>query len=118
MDQGESDIIADITEVKNILTSENMDIMTGVLSQTDIEIIASMASGALDRTRSEGAFKKDIATMIKRMKSKMAMTTDDKAKFTADKRGKNTDARALEWARSNPNDPRSAKILSRQGLSR
>lgn len=56
----EANAIADIKEIGNILTADNLDIMTGVLSETDINIIRSLAAGGLDRSRSDERFREDL----------------------------------------------------------
>ncbi len=57
---GEMTAIADIEEASNILTADNLDIMTGVLSETDIKIISNLASGGLNRVRGEVEFKRRV----------------------------------------------------------
>tara|TARA_R110000803_G_scaffold95745_1_gene163850 strand:- start:2000 stop:2740 length:741 start_codon:yes stop_codon:yes gene_type:complete len=56
----ESDAIADIKEVGDILTGDNLDIMSGVLSESDISIIRNLAAGGLIRTRSDKRFRADL----------------------------------------------------------
>lgn len=63
----EAQLIEDIKEAKNILTGENLDIMTGVLSESDIKIIASLASGGLSRLRSKERFRKDAKEIYKKL---------------------------------------------------
>jgi hypothetical protein len=43
----------DINQLKNILTAENLDLMSGVLSETDIKIIAGIAGGQLADTNTQ-----------------------------------------------------------------
>jgi len=57
----ETDLISDIEEVQNIMTSTSLDIMSGVLSETDIKIIADLAGGAFNRKRSEKRFRNDVS---------------------------------------------------------
>ncbi len=54
-----------INQLKSILTAENMDIMTGVLSESDIKIIAAIAGGGLDVGGSDKAFIKELERMEK-----------------------------------------------------
>jgi hypothetical protein len=61
---GEAELIADIEEVENILTAENLSLMSGVLSESDISILKSIAGGGLNRKRSEERFKSDVGKMI------------------------------------------------------
>lgn len=56
--------VADIEELANILTGENLDIMSGVLSETDIKIIRSIAGGGLDRRRSDTQFMKRVEDIL------------------------------------------------------
>jgi len=69
----ESEIIADIEEAGNILTADNLDIMSGVLSETDIRIIANLAGGALNRKRGEEAFIKDVTNLRAKMAGELGL---------------------------------------------
>ncbi|MDB4726143.1 hypothetical protein OAF54_01810 [bacterium] len=60
---GEAEAIADIEEASNILTTENLKLMSGVLSESDIKLLANLAGGALNRTRGEEAFKGDVTAL-------------------------------------------------------
>lgn len=60
----ESDAIADIEEVRNILTADNLDLMSGVLSETDIQLLANMSSGRLTRDRTEATFMEDAKGLL------------------------------------------------------
>jgi len=75
----ESELIADIEEAKNILTAENMDLMTGVLSESDIKILANLAGGALNRKRTKTRFVKDLSEMKEKLTSKKVTTVNDEA---------------------------------------
>jgi len=79
LSDGESNAIADIEEAQNILTADNLDIMTGVLSETDIGIIKSLAGGALNRTRGEDRFITDLTKLRDKIASEMITTVDDDA---------------------------------------
>ena len=46
----------DINQLKSILTAQNLGIMAGVLSETDVKIIAQIAGGGLDVGGSDDAF--------------------------------------------------------------
>ncbi len=76
-DQQETDLIADIEEAQNILTAENLDLMSGVLSESDIQLLKSLASGALDRRRSEPQFRKDVEELLAKLSSVQVQTVDD-----------------------------------------
>jgi hypothetical protein len=61
----ESGLINDIEEVGNLLTAENLDMMTGVLSESDIKILRDIGSGGIKRTRSLSDFKERVSGMMK-----------------------------------------------------
>ncbi len=63
----EAELIADIEEAGNILTADNLNLMTGVLSETDIGILKSIAGGGLNRKRSEKRFTSDVQAMIDKL---------------------------------------------------
>lgn len=73
----EAELIADIEEVSNILTADNLNLMTGVLSETDIKILANLASGGLNRKRSESRFKKDAGDILSKLSLKRVETVND-----------------------------------------
>jgi len=56
LDQKEADLITDIKELSNILLSDKLSLMSGVLSETDIKILQNIASGGLDRVSSIDRF--------------------------------------------------------------
>jgi len=107
----ESSLIADIEEAGNILTADNLSLMSGVLSETDIKILKNLAGGGLIRTRGTERFKTDVTKLRDKLSSAMVVTTDERA----DKGNQNQDQQALEWANANPNDPRAAQILNKLG---
>lgn len=74
VDQEESDLIADIEEAQNILTADNMDLMTGVLSESDIAILRNLSSGALNRKRGEARFLKDATALRERLGGSVVRT--------------------------------------------
>jgi hypothetical protein len=55
-DGEEANVIADIRELKALMTVDNMKLMTGVLSESDIQILGMVDGGGLDRTRDETRF--------------------------------------------------------------
>lgn len=67
----ESEVIADITEAQNILTAKNMDLMTGVLSESDIKLLKNLSAGALNRLRGEKRFRKDAQTLRDKLASEL-----------------------------------------------
>lgn len=78
----EAELIADIDEASNILTADNMDLMTGVLSESDIAILRNLSGGALTRTRTEERFVKDLTELRDRLASEQVVTVDDQAAET------------------------------------
>ncbi len=75
----ESQVIADIEEAGNILTADNMDLMTGVLSESDIQILKNLSGGALIRTRTEERFVEDLTALRDKLSSQNVTTVDDEA---------------------------------------
>ncbi len=75
----EAQLIADIDEAQNILTADNMDLMTGVLSESDIKLLKNLSSGGLNRKRGEKRFRQDVKQMRDRLCSQAVLTTDDRA---------------------------------------
>lgn len=63
-DSDNSNAISDIEELADILTTENLDLMTGVLSESDIKLLRSVAGGGLDRRRSDEVFMRRIEDII------------------------------------------------------
>jgi hypothetical protein len=59
-DPQETNAIADINNLRDILTGDNLGMMTGVLSESDMRIIANIAGGGLERQRDEETFMVDI----------------------------------------------------------
>ena len=76
----EAEIISDIEEATNILTADNMDLMSGVLSESDIRILKTISGGGLNRKRSEERFRTDVQTMIDKLNSQQVLTVDDQQK--------------------------------------
>ena len=65
----EAAAIADIDELRNILTTDNLDLMKGVLSNTDIEILKSLSAGATNRKKGEKLFISDMTNLKERLRS-------------------------------------------------
>ncbi len=74
----EAGLIADITEVTDILTADNMDLMTGVLSESDIAILKNLSSGGLNRKRPEKQFRERAASIRDKLKSAVIQTADER----------------------------------------
>jgi len=73
----EADAVSDIEEATSILTSGNLDLLSGVLSDTDIGLLKDLSSGALKRVRSEKRFRADVQKLIEKLSSKLVVTVDD-----------------------------------------
>lgn len=84
LDSDEASIIADINELQDILTSTNLDLMTGVLSETDIQIIRNISSGGLNRTRSKKEFLSRIAQLRSVLSGQSPKTVTDETPPTID----------------------------------
>lgn len=65
----EAAAIADIDELRNILTADNLDLMKGVLSNTDIEILKSLSAGATNRKKGEKLFISDMTNLKERLRN-------------------------------------------------
>ena len=50
-------------QLKSILTAENLDMMTGVLSETDIKILSDIAGGGLQLKGGEKAYRDELISM-------------------------------------------------------
>jgi len=96
-------------QIKNSLTLENLDKMTGILSDTDIKILSGAAS-ALNAGMGEKAMRREMKKIDDVLTEKIAYL--DKNVLSAKM---NEDIAAVEWARANPDDPRAAQILKMQG---
>lgn len=79
LQDSEAQLIADIEESGNILTAGNLSLMSGVLSETDIKILANLAGGALIRTRSESRFRNDVTKLRDKLAAELILTVDDQA---------------------------------------
>ena len=79
LQDSESELIADIEEAGNILTADNLSLMSGVLSESDIKILKNLAGGGLIRTRSEKRFKSDVQKLKDKLSSKKAIPVGSEA---------------------------------------
>lgn len=76
-DDDETSLIADIEEVSNILTVENLDLLTGILSDSDLALLKSLGAGGLNRKRSDIAFLADAKDLLGKLSSQLVVTVDD-----------------------------------------
>jgi len=77
LQDSEAELIADIEEAGNILTADNLSLMSGVLSETDIKILKNLAGGGLIRTRSEKRFRSDVGAIREKLASELVVTVDE-----------------------------------------
>ena len=73
----EAGLIADIQEAGNILTADNLKLMSGVLSETDIKILQNLSGGALNRKRTEERFRTDVTELRDRLNAEQVVTVDE-----------------------------------------
>lgn len=69
LEESEAELIQDIKELENILTGENLDLMTGVLSESDIAMLRQIGAGGISRVRSEKEFIKRINSLRESLSS-------------------------------------------------
>ena len=77
LSDSESELIDDINEVGDILTADNLNLMSGVLSESDIKILRALAGGGLKRTRTEARFRKDVQDLRDKLGGNIVQTVDD-----------------------------------------
>jgi hypothetical protein len=75
--QSETDLIADIKEASNILLADNLKMMSGVLSESDIKILRDVAAGGLDRKRSKKEFISNVDRILKALQNGSASTNPE-----------------------------------------
>ncbi len=77
LQDNEASLISDINEISNILTSDNLDLLTGVLTDKDMDVLRDLSAGALVRTRSSDLFKADATALLNSLQSKLVETVND-----------------------------------------
>jgi len=75
--QSETDLISDIKEASNILLADNLKMMSGVLSESDIKILRDVAAGGLDRKRSKKEFISNVDRILKALQSGTTSTNPE-----------------------------------------
>ncbi len=66
MDQGEADAIAMFDLLGDVMTGENLDMMTGVLSESDLQVLRNIGAGlTANRSISEEQMEKALKAMFK-----------------------------------------------------
>ncbi len=114
-----TDAEASFDNIRNNLTLENLDKMSGVLSETDIKILSNAASRLVP-----GMSKSAMMKEFRRIKTVLSRR---KKKFSADAKragidltqpqapAKDINTQAMDWAKANPSDPRAAQIMQKLG---
>ena len=90
----EADAVNDIQQIKDIMTSDNLKLMTGVLSKTDIDLLANLAGGALNRTRGDERFRGDLIKLQKKLNE----TTPIGRLAPSDKQKSAVSKKAVNWS--------------------
>jgi len=103
----EATAIADIEEITNILTVPAMDLMTGILSESDLKLLKTISGGAFNRTRSIERFKSDVGQI-----QRILQTASVIGKLAP------KDREAAVWAtdKKNMNKPQARAIIKKLGL--
>jgi len=101
---------ADLKELTSLLTMANLGRLTGVLSNSDILLIANSASG-IDPKAGESRMKASLSEIEGRLVRALAEAEQKKSVSSGGMSPE--DQAALEWANANPNDSRAAQIMER-----
>ena len=101
---------ADLKELTSLLTMANLGRLTGVLSNSDILLIANSASG-IDPKAGESRMMASLSEISDRLARALADVEQKKSALSGGMSPE--DQAALEWANANPNDPRAAQIMER-----
>jgi hypothetical protein len=56
-----------IKRLRSMLTSENLDLMTGILTDTDMQVLREISAGELDQRRDQDAFIRDLETLFNKL---------------------------------------------------
>ena len=67
----EAEAIADIKELEGILTGDSLKLMSGTLTDKDIEMLKDIAAGGLNRKRGEKRFRDNLAEIKSRLSSSL-----------------------------------------------
>ena len=63
VDSDSQDFINKHDQLKSILTADNLDLMSGVLSESDVKILSNIAGGGLQLRGSEAAYRAELAKL-------------------------------------------------------
>lgn len=58
-----SEVENKLNQLRSILTAENLGLMTGVLSETDLKVISDIAGGGLSLKRSDSGLKSELSRL-------------------------------------------------------
>jgi hypothetical protein len=70
-----------IKRLRSILTAENLGLMTGVLSETDLKVIADIAGGGLDLNRADEGMMSELLTLQKKFGGGDTNNSSNAAKY-------------------------------------
>ena len=76
LDLEEADLIADISELSDILLSGKLDLMSGVLTDKDMEVLRRVASGGLNRVASTSRFTTRLKSIRDAFEGKLEEESD------------------------------------------
>jgi hypothetical protein len=75
----ETELISDIEEAKIIVTTDNLSLMSGILTDKDINMLKQISGGALNRKRNKDRFITDVTTLRDKLQSEQVVTADELA---------------------------------------
>lgn len=67
----EADLVAQITELGDTLTADNLDLMSGVLSESDIALLKNLSAGGLNRAVNEETFRGRAVEILGRLRGEI-----------------------------------------------
>jgi hypothetical protein len=72
----EADMVAQIKELGDVLTADNLDLMSGVLSESDIALLKNLSAGGLNRAVNESTFVSRASEILQRLRGEIGETGD------------------------------------------
>lgn len=75
----QQDLINKFTQLKSILTADNLGIMSGVLSESDMKVISDIAGGGLHRVGGEQTLVKELQSLQQSLSSEIGGETESAA---------------------------------------
>ncbi len=67
----EADLVAQISELGDTLTADNLDLMSGVLSESDIALLKNLSAGGLNRAVNESTFVSRATEILGRLRGEI-----------------------------------------------